>query len=167
MVDQRYKRVRMMPGRIDPSRVIKPTQSQYNSQASFQIFQSDKDLIVLSNKYIDELHSLPKSIYSVSQAMSDVCIECVLLMFSVDRRVQLALGKYSTIDTLIKSDLHLRVLQTRLTPNLKGLILIKDELEIAIAEKVLASDGNVLSLIDIKMLAADLSILYCNVARLQ
>ncbi|KAL9575948.1 MAG: hypothetical protein Q9212_007532, partial [Teloschistes hypoglaucus] len=72
MVDEGYKKVRTMPGGADPTRVIKLTQSQYSNQASFQIHQSDKDLVVLSNNYIDELRSLPKNICSLSQAISDV-----------------------------------------------------------------------------------------------
>lgn len=72
MVDEGYKKVRIMPGRTDRTRVIKLTQSQYSSQASFQIIQSDNDLVVLSNKYINELRSLPKNICSLSQAISDV-----------------------------------------------------------------------------------------------
>ncbi|KAL8687605.1 MAG: hypothetical protein Q9218_006273, partial [Villophora microphyllina] len=57
------------------------------------------------------------------------------------------LGKYTTLDTVLKSDLHGRVLQTRLTPNLKTLIpLLKDELEVVMAEHFPAGNGTEISL---------------------
>jgi hypothetical protein len=52
-------------------------------------------------------------------------------------------GKYSTTDIFLEGDLHTRVLQTKLTPNISQFInVIQDELDSAISLEVPQSDGN-------------------------
>ncbi|KAL9597715.1 MAG: hypothetical protein Q9219_004972 [cf. Caloplaca sp. 3 TL-2023] len=73
----------------------------YFNDARFRFLRNDADIIVISNKYIDEIRSLPTHVISPIQA-----------------HVDNLLGRYSTTDILLESDLHSRMLQTKLTPNL-------------------------------------------------
>ncbi|KAL8897718.1 MAG: hypothetical protein Q9207_007070 [Kuettlingeria erythrocarpa] len=88
------------------------------SKSRFRFVRSDADIIVISNKYVDEIRSLPTNVLSPIQA-----------------HVDNLLGKYSTTDILLESDLHTRMLQTKLTPNLGTFIpAMKEELQLAIAD---------------------------------
>ncbi|KAI9880172.1 MAG: hypothetical protein M1830_004991 [Pleopsidium flavum] len=78
----------------------------------FKMLRNDTDVLVLSNKYIDELRSLPESTLSPLQAHVDAL-----------------LGKYTKVDILLGSNLHTRMLQSRLTPNLTSFLpIVRNEL---------------------------------------
>ncbi|GME35460.1 cytochrome p450 monooxygenase [Neofusicoccum parvum] len=86
----------------------------------FKVRRNDKDILVISNKYIDELRNLPDSKLS-----------------AIGAQVRNLLGRYSTTPILLESDLHTRVLQTKLTPNLPSLIpILKDELDHALPKEI-------------------------------
>ncbi|PSN64497.1 putative cytochrome P450 [Corynespora cassiicola Philippines] len=70
--------------------------------SSFVVKRLDSDLIVLSNKYLDELRLIPNNKLS-----------------NVHSQVKNMLGKYTYSNFLLESDQHVRVLQSYLTPNLK------------------------------------------------
>ncbi|KAL8882447.1 MAG: hypothetical protein Q9198_000561 [Flavoplaca austrocitrina] len=85
-------------------------------KSRFRFVRSDADIIVISNKYVDEIRSLPTDVLSPIQA-----------------HVDNLLGKYSTTDILLESDLHTRMLQTKLTPNIGTFIpAMKEELQLAL-----------------------------------
>ena len=51
-------------------------------------------------------------------------------------------GKYTTTDIMLEGDLHTRILQTKLTPNLGSLIpVVQDELEHAMRDELPISNG--------------------------
>ncbi|KAF2735353.1 cytochrome P450 [Polyplosphaeria fusca] len=78
-------------------------QDGYNrlKNSSFIIKRLDSDLLVLSNKYLEELRLLPNSKLS-----------------NVHAQVKNMLGDYSYSTFLLHNDQHVRVLQNYLTPNL-------------------------------------------------
>ncbi|KAL8897400.1 MAG: hypothetical protein Q9192_002593 [Flavoplaca navasiana] len=85
-------------------------------KSRFRFVRSDADIIVISNKYVDEIRSLPTDVLSPIQA-----------------HVDNLLGKYSTTDILLESDLHTRMLQTKLTPNIGTFVpAMKEELQLAL-----------------------------------
>jgi len=105
------------------------------------MLRNDTDVLVLSNKYIDELRSLPESTLSPLQAHVDVrprfdfsaipplnhsTVNPELL---TERTSQALLGKYTKVDILLGSNLHTRMLQSRLTPNLTSFLpIVRNEL---------------------------------------
>ncbi|KAI9847160.1 MAG: hypothetical protein M1837_003022 [Sclerophora amabilis] len=81
----------------------------------FKVVRNDSDILVISNKYVDELRSLPDAKISAIRA-----------------HIKNLLGKYSTTNILLESDLHTKMLQTKLTPNLGSFVgVIESELNFA------------------------------------
>jgi len=63
--------------------------------------------------------------------------------------IQNLLGRYSTTDILLESDLHSRMLQTKLTPNLGTFIpTMKEELLAAMGGELPDCKGEILSIFD-------------------
>ncbi|RDA95614.1 hypothetical protein CP533_1095 [Ophiocordyceps camponoti-saundersi (nom. inval.)] len=82
----------------------------------FRISRTDGDLLVLSRKYLDELHNAP-----------------VHRLSSIQGLIKNFGGRYSGISLLGESDVGTRALQTRITPNLAKLSdEMRDELEYAL-----------------------------------
>ncbi|KAE8375461.1 cytochrome P450 [Aspergillus bertholletiae] len=86
----------------------------------FKIARNDSDILVIPNKYVEELRSLPDEKISAIKA-----------------HIKNLLGKYSTTLILLESDLHTRMLQTKLTPNLGSFIgVIESELKFAMEKEI-------------------------------
>ncbi|WPH04790.1 Hypothetical protein R9X50_00768600 [Acrodontium crateriforme] len=86
----------------------------------FKIARNDSDILVISNKYVPELRSLPDEKLS-----------------AIRGHIKNLLGKYSTTTILLESDLHTRMLQTKLTPNLGSFVgTIESELEYGLEVEV-------------------------------
>ncbi|KAF3480659.1 P450 monooxygenase No.2 [Arthroderma uncinatum] len=82
----------------------------------FKIARNDADILVIPNKYVEELRALPDAKISAIRA-----------------HIKNLLGKYSTTNILLESDLHTRMLQTKLTPNLGSFVsVIESELQLAL-----------------------------------
>ena len=89
----------------------------------FKVARNDSDILVIPNKYVEELRSLPDEKTSAIRA-----------------HIKNLLGKYSTTLTLLESDLHTRMLQTKLTPTLGSFIeVIESELLFAMDQKIPAN----------------------------
>ena len=74
--------------------------------------RTDGDVIVLPPSFLDELHSLPKTVANPT-----------------DGNMHNLLGNYTGLNILLHTDLHFRVIRGRLTPNLTPTMLaIQDEL---------------------------------------
>ncbi|KAI9882064.1 MAG: hypothetical protein M1823_006198 [Watsoniomyces obsoletus] len=71
----------------------------------FQIRRTDADMVVVSNRYIDELRRLPAAISSPTIA-----------------HAHNLLAPYTSTDIILGSNLHFRLLQTKLTPQLGNTI---------------------------------------------
>ncbi|KAI9926545.1 hypothetical protein ASPWEDRAFT_119143 [Aspergillus wentii DTO 134E9] len=86
----------------------------------FKIARNDSDILVIPNKYVEELRSMPDAKISAIQA-----------------HIKNLLGKYSTTLILLESDLHTRMLQTKLTPNLGSFVgVIESELTFAMDKEI-------------------------------
>ncbi|KAI1454028.1 cytochrome P450 monooxygenase [Annulohypoxylon moriforme] len=86
----------------------------------FKVRRNDADILVISNKHIDQLRNLPDQQISAIRA-----------------HIKNLLGHYSTTLILLESDLHTQVLQQKLTPNLAGTIpVVKDELDFSLETEV-------------------------------
>lgn len=101
----------------ETSRIL--TVLQYKD-GMFKVRRNDADILVVSNKYVDELRNMPDRQISATKA-----------------HVANLLGRYSTTRILLESDLHTRVLQTKLTPNIAVVMpAMKDELDFALNTEV-------------------------------
>ncbi|KAF2198556.1 cytochrome P450 monooxygenase [Delitschia confertaspora ATCC 74209] len=91
----------------------------------FIVRRNDADILVLSNKYLDEIRLLPNTVLS-----------------SVASQVNNLVGKYTYASIMLESNLHTRVLQSQLTPNL-GVYISKAtvELEHSLKNDVPSSEG--------------------------
>ncbi|MCJ1241081.1 hypothetical protein MMC14_009085 [Varicellaria rhodocarpa] len=86
----------------------------------FKVSRLDGDILILSNKYVDELRSVPEENISAIKAHQHAL-----------------LGNYSTTWIMAESDLHTRVLQTKLTPSLALLVApVKEELDFALDKEM-------------------------------
>ncbi|KAI1423458.1 cytochrome P450 [Xylaria sp. FL1777] len=82
----------------------------------FQIRRNDADILIISNKYAEELRNLPEDRIS-----------------PIDAHIKNLLGHVSTTDILLNTNLHTRMLQQKLTPSLSLLMpVMKDELDFAL-----------------------------------
>ncbi|KAF4628186.1 hypothetical protein G7Y89_g9967 [Cudoniella acicularis] len=81
----------------------------------YRLARNDRNVVVIPNKYVDELRNLPDEQLSSIQAL-----------------IANLVGKYSASDLLLESNLHTRVLQTKITPNLPNFVsAMKEELDYA------------------------------------
>lgn len=81
----------------------------------FKVQRNDAAILVISNKYIDELRNLPDDRIS-----------------AIGAHIRNLLGRYSATTILLESDLHTRVIREKLTPSLTSTIpLLESELRLA------------------------------------
>ncbi|KAL4815067.1 cytochrome P450 [Aspergillus spinulosporus] len=86
----------------------------------FRIARVDTDILVISSRFVDELHFKPDDQLSAIKA-----------------HMKNLPGRYSTINILDEVILHTHVLQIELTPRLESLIFpVKDELDFALAREL-------------------------------
>ncbi|KAI0389232.1 cytochrome P450 monooxygenase [Xylariaceae sp. FL0594] len=86
----------------------------------FKVRRNDSDILVISNKHVEQLRALPDEKIS-----------------AIRGHIKNLLGRYSTTLILLESDLHTQVLQQKLTPNLSNTIpVVKDELDFALEVEV-------------------------------
>lgn len=91
----------------------------------FKIRRQDGDILVISQKFVDQLRSLPEKQLSSTWA-----------------QVRNLHGHYTTLDALITSNLHIRVIQQRLTPNLAASVpIMEKELKYALDVEMPKCDG--------------------------
>ncbi|RYP17322.1 hypothetical protein DL765_004613 [Monosporascus sp. GIB2] len=82
----------------------------------FKIRRNDGEILIIPNKHVEELRSLPEDEVS-----------------GMDAHVKNITGWYTTGDILLEGDLPTRVIQQKLTPNLNAAALpMKDELDYAL-----------------------------------
>ncbi|ORX92482.1 cytochrome P450 [Clohesyomyces aquaticus] len=87
----------------DATSVLHAGYTKYPSKA-WRFLRADTDLLVLPSKYVEELRSLPHSIASPTLAHA----------YNLS-------GSNTNMNIILKSNLHFRALQERLTPNLNKL----------------------------------------------
>lgn len=99
----------------------------------FYIRRHDRDILIMSNKYIDELRTFPEEKLS-----------------GVEADVENLRGPYY-LDTILRSNLHTRSLNQKLTPNLEAYVdLVREELHHAMqVEMPEASDWTEVSIGDL------------------
>ncbi|KAH8703476.1 putative cytochrome P450 [Talaromyces proteolyticus] len=84
----------------------------------FQLPRNDRNILVIPREYVDELRNYPTERLSSIQALINNMV-----------------GQYSYMDVLLESNLHTRVLQSKLTPNLANFTsAMADELNYALAK---------------------------------
>ena len=77
-------------------------------------------MLLLPPKYVNDLRILPSAIASLTVAHAHNLI-----------------GSHTNINIILRNNLHFRILQLKLTPNLSSLTEpMKDELEYAVREKI-------------------------------
>lgn len=82
----------------------------------FKIRRNDADILVISHRNVNDLRNLSEEKISPIQA-----------------HIKNLLGHHSTTDILLKTNIHTRVLQSKLTPNLASTIdRVKEELDHAL-----------------------------------
>ncbi|KAJ5026498.1 putative cytochrome P450 [Bipolaris maydis] len=79
--------------------------------AIFRLSRNDRDLVVIPNKYVDELRNLShEKLNSVEALIANIC------------------GPYTASEIMLEGNLHTHLLQTKLTPNLAAYsALMKEE----------------------------------------
>ncbi|KAH7304696.1 putative cytochrome P450 [Stachybotrys elegans] len=88
--------------------------------AMFYVQRNDSKILVISHKHVDQLRNMPEEKLSAIRA-----------------HLKNLVNKYSVGDILLKTDLHFRTLQTKLTPSLNNTIpLLQDEMDFAIEAEV-------------------------------
>ncbi|PLB40143.1 cytochrome P450 [Aspergillus candidus] len=93
-------------------------------RSMFKLRRMDSDVLIISNKYVDELRQLPESIISPIHA-----------------HIKNVMGKYTTADLMLEGNLHTRVLQAKLTPNLvQYMDIVQQEMDFAFDVEMPQSD---------------------------
>jgi ent-kaurene oxidase len=93
----------------------------------FKVLRNDGDILVISNKHVDELRNLPEGKISAIQA-----------------HIKNLLGRFSTTLIMLESDLPMRALQQKLTPALASAVkLLQEELEYALEVEMPECDGEI------------------------
>ncbi|KAL8711938.1 MAG: hypothetical protein Q9220_003634 [cf. Caloplaca sp. 1 TL-2023] len=77
----------------------------YNKDQMFKVIRLDSMVLIIPRKFVEELRSLPEHQLSLRHLQAHNLY-----------------GKSTTTDILLKSDLHAKVLRTRLTPNLSDYV---------------------------------------------
>ncbi|KAL8941933.1 MAG: hypothetical protein Q9216_001961 [Gyalolechia sp. 2 TL-2023] len=89
----------------------------------FVIRRNDRDILVTSNKYVDELRTIPEEKLS-----------------GVEADVQNLRGPYY-LPTILRSNLHTRSLNQQMSPHLQAYVdLVRDELDYAVTKELPDSD---------------------------
>ena len=96
----------------------------------WKIVRNDRDIIVLPSRYLNELGNLTDDHSSSSAG-----------------QINNMAGKFSTADVILNGDVHFRMIQEVLTPNLTATIpMIKDELDYAMAHDIPKACDSMLTL---------------------
>ncbi|KAH7310674.1 cytochrome P450 monooxygenase [Stachybotrys elegans] len=99
-------------------------------EGMFKVRRQDGDLLVISQKYVDQLRSLPE------KQLSSTWAHCRNLH-----------GPYTTMDAIKESTLHIRVIQQKLTPNLASHIpVMEEELKFALEAELPKCDDEWVSI---------------------
>ena len=100
-------------------------------------------MVILPTRFVDELRNVPEDELSSIQANTDVSrFDFRLQTFLLTGEMQNFEGVYSATSILTESNLHSRVLQTKLTPKLGPLVpIILNELEYAMTQELSDFDG--------------------------
>lgn len=99
---------------------------QYKN-SMFKIRRTDGEILVISNKYVNELRNLPEEVLSSMRAQARNTV-----------------GRYTGTTILTESDLHRRVVQEKLNPRLGTTIpAMKDELDFAIRSEMPDCEGEI------------------------
>jgi hypothetical protein len=86
----------------------------------FQIRRNDANILIISNKHIEQLRNLPEEEISPIKA-----------------HIKNLLGHVSTTDILLHTNIHTRSLQQRLTPSLALVMpIMKEELDYALRVEI-------------------------------
>lgn len=111
----------------------------------FKILRFDSDIVVISNKYADELRSLPREILSSTAAIAEVrglTLRCSSTHLRLIEIAQDLVGSYTNTNIILDTDLHLRVAQTHLSHNLVNILpMVQDELDFAMKTEFPACEG--------------------------
>lgn len=95
----------------------------------FKIWRNDGELLVISNKHVDQIRSLPEEEVSGMAA-----------------HVKNIAGRYTNTTILQEGDLHTRVIQQMLTPHLSSILpRMKEELDYALDAEVPDCSGELTS----------------------
>ena len=82
-------------------------------------------MLVIPSKYVNELRALSNKVAHPTAAIAHIFM-----------------GRYTKINIILKSDLHFRTLQLKLTPNLNNLLgPMQEELEFALNEEIPKCSG--------------------------
>ena len=112
-IGSRYAWIARVGYFLDAKKVINTGYSQFKDSV-FKI--CGNDVIVLPNKYVDELRNIPNDRLNAILAL-----------------VENAEGAFALTDVLATSNLHTKVIQTRLTPKLGALVpSVREELDVAL-----------------------------------
>lgn len=86
----------------------------------FNMIRNDSNILVMNPEYLEELGNLPDSHSSSSVG-----------------QIRNMAGTWCTADIIMKSDLHFRMIQHKLTPNLVSTIpMVKNELDDALRVEI-------------------------------
>ncbi|KAL8688488.1 MAG: hypothetical protein Q9218_005618 [Villophora microphyllina] len=108
----------------DAAAVINEGYEKFQSKA-FKLVRNDADIVILPAKYVEELRILPSSIANPTLA-----------------HAHNLLGRHTDMNIILKSDLHFRMIQSKLTPNLASLSEpMQEELMFAVENDFPACDG--------------------------
>lgn len=79
----------------------------------FKVRRNDNDILVIPNRFVNELHNLSPQMMNGSQAL-----------------FHNHLGYLADMELMLESDLHLRAVRAKITPNLGNLLpAMEDEIE--------------------------------------
>ncbi|KAI0472506.1 cytochrome P450 [Xylaria cf. heliscus] len=87
----------------DSGKIINDGYSKFRTKA-FKLVRNDADIVILPHSSVDEIGSLPCEVANPTIA-----------------HAHNLLGKYTKMDLILRSDLHFRMIQTKLTPKLGSL----------------------------------------------
>lgn len=91
----------------------------------FKLRRNDGEILVIANKHVDQIRNLPDDHVSAIRA-----------------HIKNLLGRITTTDIMLESDLPSRVLQRKLTPSLGSTIpILKEELDYALGVEMPPCQG--------------------------
>ena len=106
----------------------------------FKLRRMDSDVLIISNKYVDELRQLPESV--ISPIYAHIKVWPLPLQLKHIWHLKNVMGKYTTADLMLEGNLHTRVLQAKLTPNLvQYMDIVQQEMDFAFDVEMPQSDG--------------------------
>ena len=98
---------------------------QFKGATPFRFVRNDADIVVLPAKYVEELRNVPNEIANPTLA-----------------HAHNLLGPHTDMNIILKSNLHFRMIQAKLTPALGSLTEpMMEELDYAMQQEFPACDG--------------------------